>query len=114
MYLSSTSNLPQHQVQTELQNSQPQWICVYEVTDLVCGRDKLKDTNLTKMPNYRWGKKKKKLWGKEYLFSGKASVKLLITTIETGPSADLRMRGNYVSSTLKQLDVEVTCIFMQQ
>lgn len=113
MYLSSTSNLPQHQVQTELQNSQPQWICVYEVSDLVCGRDKLKDTNLTKMPNYRWGKKKK-LRGKEYLFSGKASVKLLITTIETGPSADLRMRGNYVSSTLKQLDVEVTCIFMQQ
>lgn len=33
----------------------------------------------------------------QYLFSGKASVKLLITTIETGSSEGLRTRGNYVN-----------------
>lgn len=37
----------------------------------------------------------------QYLFSGKASVKLLITTIETGSAEGLRMRGNSVNlSTL--------------
>lgn len=41
-----------------------------------------------------------KLQGKVYLFSGKASVKLLITTTETGPSVDLKVEGNYMSLSI--------------
>lgn len=41
-----------------------------------------------------------KLQGKAYLFSGKASVKLLITTAETGPSGGLKVKDNYMSLSI--------------